>query len=513
MSEVELKLRAAARDFDRLRGALPRFGAVRRRARTRRLSTVYYETPDFALAKGGVALRVRRVGERRIQTVKTAARPGALERGEWDCAIEDDEPDLKALARPPLAQLFPAHALATLRPIFRSEIQRTEVDIQPDDATRVSVAFDEGRVVADGAAQPVSEVELELRVPERPRHQQVGLLYELALELQRVAPVTISTTSKAARGYRLVNGTVPQATKAPPLELPRECSVADGIRAVLRACLGHLLANQEPASAEGEAAVEGIHQMRVAVRRLRTALRIFEPFIASTEAPWMDSELRWLGRQLGEARDLDVLVATTLPLASERCAVKREVAVVAKTAQRRRQEIRTRTQAMLRTPRYTTMVLALGAWIEEDRWSADLGSDARQRLRAPLSESGGKLLGRLARKARKTGRGITRLDPKRRHKLRRSLKRLRYGAEFLASLYRRKAFKRYRRALADLQDVLGDLNDFATARRLLPAAAGGSRRAAAAASLQRCFDALAEKRLGALHDAWDRFRRVKPFWS
>jgi triphosphatase len=93
------------------------------------------------------------------------------------------------------------------------------------------------------------------------------------------------------------------------------------------------------------------------------------------------------------------------------------------------------------------------------------------------------------------------------------LKRLRYGAEFLASLYSRKVVKRYRRALADLQDVLGDLNDFAVATDLLPAAAGHGRARRAVASPQRCLEALAEKRPGELYDAWDRFRRAKLFWT
>jgi triphosphatase len=513
MSEIELKLRARAKDFDRLRDALPQLGRLRGGRRSQRQSTVYYETPDFALADSGIALRLRSAGGRRIQAVKAAAPAGGLERGEWEWAVDGKKLDLKRLTRPPLDQLFPAHALATLRPVFRSDVQRSEVEIQPDETTRVAIAFDEGRVVAGDASQPLAEVELELRAPDPSPPRAVGRLYELALGLQRAAPVMISTTSKAELGYRLIRRTEPQARKAPAFDLPRGCRAADGIRSLMRACFTHLLANQEAALTEGEASVEGVHQMRVAVRRLRTALRVFEPFIASAEADWMDGELRWLGRQLGAARDLDVLVSATLPLARKHGAAEREIAAVARVAERRRAEIHADTQALLRASRYTTLALALGAWIEEDRWFAQAEEKSRRRHNAPLAEAGDALLDALAAKSAKAGRHIKRLDAPQRHKLRRSLKRLRYGAEFLAALYPRKVFKRYRRALADLQDVLGDLNDFAAACNLIPALGGGAGTRRAAASLQRCLDRLAEKRLGELYTTWDGFERSKPFWG
>lgn len=514
MAETELKLYAAPGDLAKLQAAVPLLAAVVGEPRTQRVVTDYYETPDLALAKSGVALRVRQAGGHHTQGVKSRRSSGngvvAASRGEWEWPIEGSALDLRRLNQDSFAGLVPVHALASLEPLFRTEIRRTTVEIKPDDTTDIEISFDRGRIVAAGRSVPICEVELELRSPDEP--QRIAALYRMALELQRVAPITLGTESKAGRGYRLVTRKTPAAVKGASPPLAAAASVRYGLRTILRGCIAHIAANQ--AAAVVGTKTGGVHQMRVAVRRLRSAMRLFERFIASSENSWIEGELKWLAGELGQARDWDVFTTHTLDLAGKTAASRAAVDAIAKAADKRRRAAHAAVERAVASPRYTALMLTLGGWLEEDRWCERLDPAGSSSLDAPLAECGRHLLARLDRKVWKAGRGIADASPKERHKLRKAAKKLHYGARFLAGLYPRKRVKRYTRRLADLQDVLGALNDFAAAETLVKdLAARRSGLRSAANRLRRSLAALAGKQVRDLEGDWRRYRKLDPFWA
>lgn len=524
MAETELKLYAEPGDLAKLQEAVLRLAATARKPRTKRIVTEYYETPDFALAKRGVALRVRQAGGRRIQGLKTrgpegnGAAPGngdrasavAATRGEWEWPISGDTLDLRRLNEEPIGALVPIHALGSLAPLFRTEIERTSVELKPNDAATIEVSFDQGQIVADGKSAPICEIELELTSPEQP--DRLAALYRLALELQRAAPVAIGAESKADRGYRLVARQAPSAVKSSGLVLRADITVRDGIRTILRRCIAHVLANQPAAATEG--VIDGVHQMRVGVRRLRSAMRLFDDFIASPERAWIDGELKWLAGELGHARDWDVFATHTLPAAREAAGRRAALATIAKTTEARRRAAHASVVRAIASPRYTTLILTLGGWLEEDRWCERIEPAVAGRLGDPLAETGRRLLARLDRKVRKAGRNIASAKPKERHKLRKALKRLRYGSDFLSSLYPAKRVKRQLGRLSDLQDLLGALNDAAVAETLLNDIAGQRGRLRnAARGLCRDLQNRAQRQMDDLGKDWRRYRKLEPFWA
>src|SRR5712671_1843086 len=104
-NEIELKLEVAQRDLLRLK-ADRALRQVSGEVQTEELVSVYFDTPKRKLRRKGVSLRVRKIGDRRLQTIKTEASDDAFGRGEWECRITGDEPDLRKARGTPLAPLL-----------------------------------------------------------------------------------------------------------------------------------------------------------------------------------------------------------------------------------------------------------------------------------------------------------------------------------------------------------------------------------------------------------------------
>ena len=196
---------------------------------------------------------------------------------------------------------MPEDATGDLRPVFVTEVSRTTFAIEPAPGTAVEAAIDQGaiRTVDKDGVEPISEVELELKEGES------SALYDLAAQLLKIAPLRLEARSKSERGYHLVEhgNAPPSAVHAEPVELDGNMTVMDALRSIGRNCLAQLLRN-EPAVLSGQP--EGVHQMRVAVRRLRSAISSFRELLPQQELDRTVEELRWLGGMLGPVRNLDV---------------------------------------------------------------------------------------------------------------------------------------------------------------------------------------------------------------
>ncbi len=305
--EIEIKLRLPAR----ARAALLRHPALTApRAsppETRAERTVYFDTKSGQLSAMGASLRVRRSGDGSLtQTLKLGpiARGIAARRGEWEWPIATETPDLTLLAA--VEEEAIAALDGPLTPLCATEIERTASRIGGEGGTLIEAVIDRGRIRVGKRTVAVNEVELELK------SGPPGALHRLALELAGSVPLSIEPASKAERGARLAGHQGRGAVKYEDVALRRTKSAAEAFDRILDAAIGHLRVNLEPA-ARGQP--EGIHQLRIATRRLRAAIALFKPLLAPEAAARFNDALRRSGRVFGAARDWDVFVTETLPAA------------------------------------------------------------------------------------------------------------------------------------------------------------------------------------------------------
>lgn len=495
MTEIELKLQvppAAA-------GAVARAVATRA-AVVQRVHTVYVDTPDGRLAAAGMALRLRRDGRRWLQTVK-ALDPVRLARLEHEVPIAAPPRgtlpaiDLSRHAGTPAAALLQAVLgdAPVLGPVFETEMRRTRRLLRVG-ATRLELALDVGRIRAGGRSLPLCELEFEWR------SGPLQGLFDAADRWAGRHGLWLDVRSKAERGALLARG---EAAAAPAKASRPVLDAAMPADPALRAIVAHGLAQLLPnaaALAAGTAGPEHLHQLRVALRRLRTALRVLADWSPAVDPAW-DDGLAALFDAVGDARDRDALSATLLPALRAAGAPFADWPTPAGVAPD--------PGAELRRADSTRLLLALMAFAHgpgADRAGTDgSGTDAA----APFAERTRPLLRRLHRQVLRDGERFLELDDEARHRLRRRVKRLRYSVEFLSSPWPAGVVRRTLDRLASVQDVLGRFNDLCVATQAFRRAADEDPRAWFAVGW------LTAKREPLLQDAarvLKKLARRRPFW-
>ncbi|MBV8615663.1 MAG: CYTH domain-containing protein, partial [Acetobacteraceae bacterium] len=260
-AETELKLALPPMASDSLFSLPALKGSGPGEPKSRRIVTTYYESADKDLERQGLTLRVRQVDGQRIQTVKATGDAGvAQSRGEWEWPVESETPDLGLLKETPIADRVAGMSEGSLKPAVVTDVVRTTQTVEVEDSV-VEAALDLGSIITGDKQQPVRELELELR------RGKPGSIYRLALELTSIIPFEIEVESKAARGFRMKEGSPPQTHKPSSPTLDPDAPAVQGLRQIIEETLGHLLANRAAALA-GDAG--GVHQVRIGVRRIRS---------------------------------------------------------------------------------------------------------------------------------------------------------------------------------------------------------------------------------------------------
>jgi adenylate cyclase len=452
--EIELKLALP----ESARRALLRHPllAGAERLGTRKLVNVYFDTPDLALQRHAIALRTRKQGRRWLQTVKCAGTHsgGLAVRPEWeqpfsgrfDFAQVDDDKVRALLER----QRMRAH----LAPAFETVFSRTTWRLAPAPGTSVLLMLDRGLIEADGASEALSEVELELEQGDP------AALFDLALALAASLPLQPAILSKAERGYRLRLGRPPGPVKAGPSPLRAGQTPLEAFRAIAGACIAQLQLNELGAERDDP---EFIHQMRVALRRLRSALRLFAPALPAGFIAAAVPQIRALAGALGRARDRDVLVLEVLAPARAAFPDDARIAALCAASEKERRTARGEARAALAAPAHARFLLTFSALLHALPPAA--GDE-------PLEIFAARRLKKLHRKLRMLARQAEGLDIEPLHALRVGAKRLRYAVEFFAPLYRARDLRTAHAALVGLQDTLGALTDLASAGAPLMRCAG-----------------------------------------
>jgi CHAD domain-containing protein len=374
------------------------------------------------------------------------------------------------------------------------------------------VAIDKGeiRTCKGDAVAPISEIELEFKKGD-PR-----VIFDVALQLLEVGPIRIETRSKAERGFRLLgtDGLMPQAVCVGAITLDPAVRVEAALERIGRRCLTHLLSNEQ-AALTGKP--EGIHQMRVAIRRLRSALLALKRALPIKHYRWASKELRWLAHALGPVRNWDIFAACLLrPVAYALSAGPGFGGLIGATERRRRSALDQAKQAVV-SERYTETMLRLLRWFVARGWRDQHISEHAVVLLTRIVDVAPDLIARHHRKACKRSKKFEELTATQRHRLRIALKNLHYTVEIVGSLFDKNQVRTFVGCLKSLRDDLGHANDVRVAYDLVDQSSEATD-----------HDARAINRAGGIVLGWHergladrypklrrhvrRFRRLDPFW-
>ena len=284
VEEVEIKLELSAAAFD----ALAIGDLFAGKPTIIRQHATYFDTPDHGLANAGFSLRIRKSDGKRLQTIKRDAgsAAGLFVRQEWEREVRGDRPVLDEAT--PIAALVAnanGNANAGIMPLFSIDNERRLWTI--DD---VEIALDRARIVAGERETSFYELEIELKDGD------FAQLFALAHRLVTTAGVRLSVLSKAQRGYRLL-GAAPVAARAAPIMLAAPITAQAAFAVIARACMVQFRLNEALLLATADPVA--LHQARVALRRLRSALSLNKAMLADSRFPGLCADLRWLATRLG----------------------------------------------------------------------------------------------------------------------------------------------------------------------------------------------------------------------
>jgi inorganic triphosphatase YgiF len=389
--EVELKIYLDSPSLKALRHGLTSM-APEDVARER-LTSVYFDTKKLSLHRKGLSLRIRRQAERRIQTLKGGKEGGGglFDRLEWNADVAGDSPDLSGICETPFWPVLDAGRLSSrLRPVFTTEVDRTVWRVRSGGAD-VEVALDEGRVSAGDKMLPFAELEIELKSGSRSE------LFNVARSLLPSGRLKPGVLAKSERGYALLMTEQPASFKAEALFVEPNVSIEEAFKAIVRGCIRHFRMNE--ALLIETRGPEPLHQCRIALRRLRTALSLFKDVIADEEVEKLKARLRSLTQKLGVARDLDVYLGKL-----EGAAITSETDEVVERVRKDREHAYDRVIA-----RSEGLIFDILAWSEAGLWLSSLDKEIQARREEPIDSFAADVLARRTRKIRKRGRHLAEL--------------------------------------------------------------------------------------------------------
>ncbi len=456
--ERELKFRLSAdagRDLWRILPGAP--VPVRRR-----LDSTYFDTPDFRLRDARAALRLRRDGRKRILCFKSDSpvTHGVPQRREWEVPAPRGKFSPDAL---PCGEIKSATGVdlkrdaAALAPRFETRFVRRSAQVVLGDGSRVEVCLDSGTISAGRLSVPLLELELELLEGSPPSM--------LALAERLVGPLRLEleARSKAEQGYGLIESRTATPLKAQLPQLQRGMSAELAMLAILDSCRAQVQGNVSGTTNSRNP--EFLHQLRVGLRRLRSALRAFSPLVTKASVRPVARELKAVVARLGSARDWDVFHLMLSQQIAAPTGRSPDMNRLLRKVSARRSAARRQAREALASAAFQKFQLHLMRWTEQAPWRRS--AEVRRAVAQLVGRFGRRALARHERKALRHAQRIDWADPAARHRLRILVKRLRYACEFFSGTLPEKATRRYLERLEVVQDVLGELNDIAVAGRML----------------------------------------------
>jgi len=457
--ETELKIRVAPEQLAKLKRHAVLKAYSKSRPVSRRLHNIYFDTPKLQIHNSGMALRLRHTGNQWLQTLTGggSVQAGLHQRNEWEIPVSGPALDLSLLQAAGWNEQLPQSLQKKLQPVFVTDFSRSSqmLDFQ---GSQIELCFDQGEISTEQLSMPVCELELELKSGEPNK------LFVLALELLGIVPFELESVSKAEKGYRLLGGYTEQPVKSVVPALARTDTLAVVLQKQIWSCLQHFQGNLHGAMASDDA--EYLHQMRVALRRLRVVLRMVEKVCPDTGLAELNKEVSSLCIELGRIREWDVFIDETVQPLCERMgghAGLQALLIVSKI--RREASYKTLGDAT-RTRELQRLLLRFAIWMNGEYWQQAGWQPQAYSGHQALDFSSSRLR-KLAKRFSQSGQHLDGADTARLHALRILAKKLRYTAEFFAGLYDRQNTEIFLAALSKVQDVLGRINDIAVAHHLI----------------------------------------------
>jgi len=490
-------------------------GGDQRRA-VRRLQSVYFDTAEGHLRRNRTVLRMRTYRGAHVMTLKDVGTDptNPFIRAQIEVKSPTSEPDLALLDPTVAAEIRRATDDRPLVARFSTDIRRSVQRITSN-RSEIEVAFDTGTIIAGTQRETVREIELELKSGD------VADLFTLGLALSETVPARLGILSKSERGWLLSTGGAIRAARADSPVQPHH-SVDDVFATVIGTCIRQFTANWpafERAEGPGDEKAGGkepVHQMRVAMRRLRAALGLFQRGFPCRDFVSMRDDAKRIASAMGDARNWDVFADLVHDGPGKNFSTESGFAPLLAASGKFRAAGHATVDALLQSRDTTRFVLSALTFVSRRGWRNEmLGADLPM-LSAPAAGFAASCLARLDRQVRKRGRHIVDLPADSRHEVRIALKKLRYATDFFAPLFPdSQAVRTYARATARLQDVLGRFNDMAMAIDLVnrlpldndPAASR------AAGIVLGWYGRDAAITTDDLQETWRRFRKAKPFWT
>ena len=452
--ETELKLRITPEQLAKLkRHVLLREYQVTRPT-THRLYNIYYDTPKLELHKFEIALRLRHAGRHWLQTLKGkgSVKAGLHQRNEWEAEVSGPALDFSASEVVKWDEHLPLSLRKKLQPVFVTDFSRSSRMLLWHGA-QIELCMDQGEISTEKLGLPICELELELKSGDPKK------LFELALEILEIVPFELEGISKAEQGYRLLSGYTEHPIKGVAPTLAGMETLSDALKIMIWSCLQHFQNNLH--GAMGSDDDEYLHQMRVALRRLRVVLRMTEKVHADAQLAELKNDISALCVALGHIREWDVFIAQTVQPMCKRMAGHAGLQALLAASERQRAACYATLRGATRARELQRLMLRFAIWMNGPYWQ----HQAETALR--VHDFATRRLTKLAKRFARSGQQLNTADSEQLHALRILAKNLRYSAEFFAILYFEQKTRPYVAALSEVQDVLGQINDIAVAHRLL----------------------------------------------
>jgi inorganic triphosphatase YgiF len=502
--ELEIKVELSRSDVARLEGDLPASDLGIGPVSSTRLRSIYFDTPEHDLHAAGISLRVRHQDGAWQQTVKADQHvdDGLSNPIELADPLDSEEPDVAKITDENIKRAVEkAIKGSAIYPIFETVVQRLTRKITAKDG-EVELAVDDGEVRAGDSTTPLREAELELKAGSAE-----ALLFA-AEKLLAGQEFKLSRRS-TERGHRLAlgkRGSHAEPEKKRPAAIRRKDTCARALATVFKSATHQIVTNRAAVLETGDP--QAAHQLRIGLRRLRSALRVARPLADGNSLRAFERGARDLGRCVGELRNADVLIsglhAPMEAVASDKTGFAQLREALIRNREVKRDEVRT----SLRGPAWTKLQLYLALWpptLQEI-----------PKLERPIAKHARKVLRKTWKKPEKLGRGLDELNEEQRHELRKSLKKLRYQAEFFAPLFAKARTDRFIARLKELQDIFGYINDARMAPKLAEIQkeqqAGEEAAKAAGYAIGR-HEAEAGHLWKQGRKAWKKLERTRQFWE
>jgi len=362
------------------------------------------------------------------------------------------------------------------------------------------------------AVRPSSETSMRSRTA--PAGQ--GASVKLRTRTAHTSPVKMSAKTPARRKIAAPNKfTAPKAAtwhKAESIAFAKNATAEDAFIAIAKACRDHWHTNL-PAAIAGEHP-EGIHQVRVGFRRFRVLLSLYGDLLPAEQTAWLKTETKAFGDALGLTRDLDVFLTELMEPLARKASDESDVAVLFRAGRQSRDHAHSEAVKLFTSRRYQRFMTRLNTWLGGKGWR----TSSLYKTEESAAHFATAMLNRRFTKITRRAKTIEDLSPEKLHRLRITIKKLRYGLEFFQAVLPPRRAARTGRTLKAVQDTLGAVNDLDVAKRTVAMLASSARSSIARAAITRCgkrlttiFDNSSAKAVPAAARAADRLKHHNPF--